>query len=139
MTEKQIELYKETKRRLRRIGIENPAEVIVALAEEIDHYRKKIRAMEEQIASKNETKRGDGTAIAQALRSKQSRDNRELLDRAADRIDELEAGYRKQSEVVEEYRQKVNEKMGKHTHLLGKEYVQRILREVAKEMKGGAE
>ena len=49
------------------------------------------------------------------------------------------AGYRKQSEVVEEYRQKVNTKMGKHTHLIGKEYVQRILREVAKEMKGGAE
>ena len=91
MTEQQIELYKETKRRLRRIGIENPAEVIVALAEEIDHYRKKIKAMEEQIASKNETKHGDGTAIAQALRSKQSRDNRELLDRAAARIDELEA------------------------------------------------
>lgn len=40
------------------------------------------------------------------------------------------------SEVIEEYRQKVNTKMGKHTHLLGKEYVQRILREVAKEMKG---
>lgn len=39
-------------------------------------------------------------------------------------------------EVIEEYRQRVNVKMGKHTHLLGKEYVQRILREVAKEMKG---
>ena len=39
------------------------------------------------------------------------------------------------SEVIEEYRQRVNTKMGKHTHLLGKEYVQRILREVAKEMK----
>lgn len=49
------------------------------------------------------------------------------------------AGYRKQSEVIEKYRQKVNVKMGKHTHLLGKEYVQRILREVAKEMKGGEE
>ncbi len=49
------------------------------------------------------------------------------------------AGYCQQSEVIEEYRQKVNTKMGKHTHLLGKEYVQRILREVAKEMKGGAE
>lgn len=48
-------------------------------------------------------------------------------------------GYREQSEVIEEYRQKVNTKMGKHTHLLGKEYVQRILREVAKEMKGGEE
>jgi hypothetical protein len=39
------------------------------------------------------------------------------------------------NEVIEEYRQRVNVKMGKHTHLLGKEYVQRILREVAKEMK----
>lgn len=39
------------------------------------------------------------------------------------------------AEVIEEYRQRVNVKMGKHTHLLGKEYVQRILREVAKEMK----
>ncbi len=39
------------------------------------------------------------------------------------------------ADVIEEYRQRVNTKMGKHTHLLGKEYVQRILREVAKEMK----
>lgn len=43
------------------------------------------------------------------------------------------------ADVIEEYRKRVNAKMGKHTHLLGKEYVQRILREVAKEMKGGAE
>ena len=43
------------------------------------------------------------------------------------------------ADIIEEYRQRVNVKMGKHTHLLGKEYVQRILREVAKEMKGGAE
>jgi hypothetical protein len=49
------------------------------------------------------------------------------------------ADFRKQSDVIEEYRQRVNIKMGKHTHLLGKEYVQRILREVAREMKGGAE
>lgn len=49
-------------------------------------------------------------------------------------------GYNKaKSEVIEEYRQRVNTKMGKHTHLLGKEYVQRILREVAAEMKGGTE
>lgn len=39
------------------------------------------------------------------------------------------------NEVIEEYRKRVNAKMGKHTHLLGKEYVQRILREVAKETK----
>lgn len=49
------------------------------------------------------------------------------------------AGYRKASDVIEEYRQKVNTKMGKHTHLLGKEYVQRILREVKKEMLEGKE
>ena len=63
--------------------------------------------------------------------------NDEFLVRLAEH--HYSEGYRKQSEVVEEYRQKVNTKMGKHTHLLGKEYVQRILREVAKEMKGGAE
>lgn len=40
------------------------------------------------------------------------------------------------AEVIEEYRQRVNAKMGKHTHLLGKEYVQRILREATKEMVG---
>lgn len=36
--------------------------------------------------------------LSEELRNKQSRDNRALLDRAADRIEELEAGYRKQSE-----------------------------------------
>ena len=46
MTEKQMELYKRTKDRMRRLGIENPADVIVALAEEIEYYRNKIRAME---------------------------------------------------------------------------------------------
>lgn len=35
--------------------------------------------------------------LSEELRNKQSRDNRALLDRAADRIDELEANYRKQS------------------------------------------
>lgn len=113
--------------------------------------------------------------LVEELRSKKSRDNRELLDRAADEIDalinavdnstkeflKLHDAYQKQkveiealkianekmysateetkAEVIEEYRQRVNKKMGKHTHLLGKEYVQRILREVAKEMKGGTE
>lgn len=42
-------------------------------------------------------------------------------------------GYRKASEVAKEFRQRMNEKMGKHTHLLGKEYVQRIMREIEKE------
>ena len=37
------------------------------------------------------------------------------------------------SEVARAFRQRMNEKMGKHTHLLGKEYVQRIMREIEKE------
>ena len=86
MTEKQQEIYIETKARLRRMGKENPADVIVALAEEIDRYRDKIRSMEEFIAKK----RGNETGLVAKLRNKQSRDNRELLDRAADRIEELE-------------------------------------------------
>lgn len=49
MTEKQQELYIKTKKRLRRLGIENPADVIVSLAEEIEYYRKKIRTMEDYI------------------------------------------------------------------------------------------
>ena len=38
--------------------------------------------------------------LREELRNKKSRDNRALLDRAADRIDELEKGYRKQSEWI---------------------------------------
>ena len=49
MTEAQTELYKRTKDRLRRLGKENPADVIIALAEEIELYRKKIHALEEYI------------------------------------------------------------------------------------------
>ena len=37
------------------------------------------------------------------------------------------------SDVARGFRQRMNEKMGKHTHLLGKEYVQRIMREIEKE------
>lgn len=48
MTEQQMELYKRTKDRMRRLGIENPADVIVALAEEIEYYRKKIQTMEDK-------------------------------------------------------------------------------------------
>lgn len=44
-------------------------------------------------------------------------------------------GYRKQSEVIEEYRKKVYSKMEKYT-IFGREYIQRIMREVEKEMKG---
>lgn len=42
------------------------------------------------------------------------------------------------AEVIEEYRKKVYAKMGKYT-VMGREYIQRIMREVEKEMKGGAE
>lgn len=44
-------------------------------------------------------------------------------------------GYRKQSEVIEEYRKKVYSKMEKYT-VFGREYIQRIMREVENEMKG---
>ena len=40
------------------------------------------------------------------------------------------------ADVAKTFRQRMNEKMGKHTHLLGKEYVQRIMREVEKELIG---
>ena len=40
------------------------------------------------------------------------------------------------AEVIEEYRKKVYAKMGKYT-VMGREYIQRIMREVEKEMKGG--
>lgn len=96
MTEKQQELYIKTKARLRRMGVENPADVIVALAEEIDRYREKIHTMEEFIA-KRKSKRGNESALVAELRNKTSRDNRDLLDRAANRIEELEANQHKQS------------------------------------------
>lgn len=38
--------------------------------------------------------------LVEELRSKKSRDNRGLLDRAADRIEELEAGYRKEQQMT---------------------------------------
>lgn len=52
MTEAEKEIYEDTKKRLRRLGIENPAEVIVQLAGEIAYYRKKIQQMEECYANK---------------------------------------------------------------------------------------
>lgn len=42
------------------------------------------------------------------------------------------------SDVIAEYRKKVYAKMGKYT-IFGREYIQRIMREVEKEMKGGTE
>lgn len=44
-------------------------------------------------------------------------------------------GWRMQREVIEEYRKKVYSKMEKYT-VFGREYIQRIMREVEKEMKG---
>lgn len=56
-----------------------------------------------------------------------------LINSQEQKIKELtEENERVRADTIEEYRQKVNTKMGKHTHLLGKEYVQRILREVKK-------
>ena len=49
MTEAQKELFVKTKNRLRRHGIENPDDVIVALTEEIDFYRGKIERLETQL------------------------------------------------------------------------------------------
>ena len=49
MTEAQKELFVKTKERLRRLGKENPADVIVALAEEIEQYRARIRAMDDEL------------------------------------------------------------------------------------------
>ena len=56
-----------------------------------------------------------------------------IYDIASDKqkLDEAKA------EVARAFRKRMNEKMGKHTHLLGKEYVQRIMREVEKEYTEG--
>ena len=97
MNTEQQKLYIRTKERLRRLGKENPADVIVALAEEIEYYRKKIRAVEELLDHKT-NERTNQMSLSEELRNKQSRDNRDLLDRAADRIDELEAILCKQNE-----------------------------------------
>lgn len=39
MTEQEKRLYQKTKERFRRRGIENPADVIVALAKEVELYK----------------------------------------------------------------------------------------------------
>ena len=57
----------------------------------------------------------------------------ELEDELASTYDKLETA---KTDVARTFRKRMNEKMGKHTHLLVKEYVQRILREVEKEMVG---
>ena len=49
MTEQEKQLYIKTKERLRRLGKENPADVIVALAEEGEYYRDRIRELEDAL------------------------------------------------------------------------------------------
>ena len=56
MTEKQYLTYTRTVKRLARGGIEGPTEQIIALAEEIERYRDKIYALEEQLQKATETK-----------------------------------------------------------------------------------
>lgn len=52
-----------------------------------------------------------------------------------DALKNCQEGYKGiKAEVASAFRQRMNEKMGKHTHLLGKEYVQRIMREIEKEL-----
>ena len=48
MTKEQQEIYIQTVKRLARMGIKDPTAQIVALAEEIDRYRDKIRRLEER-------------------------------------------------------------------------------------------
>lgn len=47
--EEKQELYERTVRRLARAGAKDPTSQIIALAEEVDYYRNKIRALEEFI------------------------------------------------------------------------------------------
>jgi len=49
MTEKQKELYTATAKRLARMGANDPTAQVVALAEEIEHYRDKIQVMDDLI------------------------------------------------------------------------------------------
>lgn len=59
----------------------------------------------------------------------------DACDRGVNRIPAADVAPK--SEVAKAFRQRMNEKMGKHTHLLGKEYVQRIMREIEKEFTEG--
>lgn len=46
VTEKQRKLYNQTVERLARCGAKSPTSQIIALAEEVEHYREKIQEME---------------------------------------------------------------------------------------------
>lgn len=50
MTKEQQELYTQTVKRLARAGVKDPTAQIIALAEEIERYRAKIRGLEERVA-----------------------------------------------------------------------------------------
>ncbi len=45
----QFELYEKTVKRLERLGIHNPLAQIIYLAAEIEQYREKIHALEDEI------------------------------------------------------------------------------------------
>ena len=51
MTEKEYQRYTEIKERFRRLGIENPADVILALDKEVEDYRSKIQQIEKDLKS----------------------------------------------------------------------------------------
>ena len=58
-TERQRRLIMHTRVRLRRMGVDisSTDAVILALAEEIERYRRKIKAMEEALNADTETRR----------------------------------------------------------------------------------
>lgn len=58
-TERQRRLIMQTRVRLRRMGVDisSTDAVILALAEEIEEYRRKIKAMEEALDADTETRR----------------------------------------------------------------------------------
>lgn len=74
--------------------------------------------------------------IVEELRAKPSRDNRSLLDRAADRIEELEARL-KQNEVIKEFIKRFEKYIGNCTFTMGQTNdIQYALKKAAEEMKG---
>lgn len=56
MTQEQEKLYKKTVKRLARCGIHDQIALIIALAEENEHYREKIHALEDSLQKATETK-----------------------------------------------------------------------------------
>lgn len=62
-------LYEQTVKRLARTGIKDPTAQIIALAEEIERYRDKIRCLEEKLRQE-EPQRKDGQKKVAPFRSK---------------------------------------------------------------------